>query len=325
MVLRAGRMSAAAVTAIAVAVVIALIAVGAIFLGGGEDTYHVSAYFPRAIGLFERSTVRVLGVEVGRISSVTPDGDRVRVDMNIRDGVKIPEDASAVIVPISLISDRYVQFVPVWKGGPTLHDGSQVPLSRGVAPAELDDLLATLKRFLQAVEPGTTNEPGALGRLIQNADNALAGRGPQMAETIDTLSTVLDALGRNVGSVDQAIVNLDRLFNELSKHAGALTATNRGLATVMTSLADEEAALQSGTGDLADLVDQVGSLVKAHKSDLSSDLSVLADVAEILHRQKIRLLENLLWLPVLSKGAANAYDPVNKRVRVRDPVPLILP
>ena len=325
MVMRAGKLSAGAVMAIAIAVVIALIAVGAIFLSGGEETYHVSAYFPRAIGLFQRSTVRVLGVEVGRITDVVPDGDRVRVDMNIKDGTKIPKDATAVIVPISLISDRYVQFVPVWKGGPTLQNGDSVPLSRGVAPAELDDLLGTLKKFLQALEPGTKNNPGALGHLIQNADRALAGRGQQFSDSIDTLSVVLDALGRNVGAVDESIVNLDRLLNELSHHADALTATNRGLSTVMTSLADEQGALEAGTGNLAELVDQLGSLVSAHKGDLDTDLSVLRQVADVLHRQKVRVLENIIWLPVLSKAASQAFDPKNKRVRVRDPVPVILP
>jgi phospholipid/cholesterol/gamma-HCH transport system substrate-binding protein len=285
----------------------------------------VTAYFPRAIGLFERSTVRVLGIEVGRVRTVVPDGDRVRVDMEVREGTKIPSGASAIIVPISLISDRYVQFSPVWRGGPTLVDGDEIPLERGVAPAELDDLLATLKRFLEAIEPGTKTEPGALGRFIQNADKAFAGRGPQLAETVDTLATLLDVLGRNVSSVDAVIVNLDRLFGELSLHDDALRTTNRGLATVMGSLAGEETALEAGTGNLASLVSELGSLVREHRGDLEDDLATLADVATVLHRQKERVLRNIIWLPVLSKGARGAFDSVNKRVLVRDATPGIKP
>jgi phospholipid/cholesterol/gamma-HCH transport system substrate-binding protein len=315
-----------AVTAvIAIATVITLIAAAAIFLRSGTDTYQVTAYFPRAIGLFERSTVRVLGVEVGRVERVSPEGDRVRVVMNVRDGVKVPADATAIIVPISLISDRYVQLSPVWRGGPVLRDGDEVPLERGVAPAELDDLLATLKRFLQAIEPGTPTEPGALGRFVQNADKALAGQGPQLGETIDTLSTLLDVLGRNVSSVDAVIANLDRLFGELALHDDALRTTNRGLASVMGSLANEEGALEAGTGNLASLVNELGSLVRAHRSDLDADLSILADVSEVLHRQKNRILTNIIWLPVLSKGARGAFDSVNKRVLVRDATPGIKP
>jgi phospholipid/cholesterol/gamma-HCH transport system substrate-binding protein len=320
------RIPRTAVTSVvAVALVIALIAAAAIFVRSGADNYRLTAYFPRAIGLFERSTVRVLGIEVGRVAEVIPEGDRVRVTMDVREDVKIPADASAIIVPISLISDRYVQFSPVWRGGPVLRPGDEVPLERGVAPAELDDLLATLKRFLEAIEPGTPTEPGALGRFIQNADKALAGRGPQLGETIDTLSTLLDVLGRNVSSVDATIVNLDRLFTELATHDDALRTTNRGLGAVMSSLATEEGALEAGTGNLASLVNELGSLVRAHRSDLEDDLSILADVSEVLHRQKEGVLANIIWLPVLSKGARGAFDSVNKRVLVRDATPGIKP
>jgi phospholipid/cholesterol/gamma-HCH transport system substrate-binding protein len=311
---------------IAIAAIIALIAAGGLFVRGGEeDTYRVTAFFPRAIGLFERSTVRVLGVEVGRIAEVAPEGDRVRVEMDIDEQIRIPSSATAVIVPISLISDRYVQLTPVWRSGAQLEDGDDIPLSRGVAPAELDDLLATLKKFLEALEPGTANAPGALGRFIQNADKALAGRGAQLGVTIDTLATLLGTLGRNVDSVDATIVNLDRLFGRLAAHDADLQATNRGLATVMSALANEEAALESGTGNLATLVGELGSLVRAHRSDLEADIGILADVATVLVRQKDRLITNILWLPVLSKGAAGAFDKENRRVLVRDATPFIKP
>jgi phospholipid/cholesterol/gamma-HCH transport system substrate-binding protein len=306
--------------AIAAVLAFALIVAGAagIVLRDRPKTYALTAYFPRAIGLFPRSTVRVLGVEVGRVISVDPAGDRVRVTMRVRDDVKIPADASAIIVPISLISDRYVQLAPVYRGGPVLEHGAVIPLSRGVAPAELDDLLATLKRFLQALEPGSANAPGALGRLIQNADKALAGKGQQLGSTIDALATILDTLGRNASSVDATIVALDHLFTQLSRHDTALEATNRGLDTVFTALSQEQDALRNGTGDLAAAVSQLGQLVRAHRSDLEADLSTLASVSDVLYRQRNTLLEQIMWLPVLGKGVSGAYDATNHRLLVRD-------
>jgi len=307
---------------VAAAVGLALVVVAASLVGiasrGGPKTFPVTAYFPRAIGLFPRSTVRVLGVEVGRVTAVDPAGDRVRVSMQVQDGVKIPEDASAIIVPISLISDRYVQLAPVWRGGPTLKAGDEIPLDRGIAPAELDDLLATLKKFLQALEPGTATAPGALGRLIQNADKALAGKGQALGTTIDALATILDTLGSNTSSVDAMIVALDHLFTQLSAHDTELEATNRGLDTVFTALSQEQQALQSGTGDLAQMVSQLGQLVRAHRSDLEADLSTLSMVSDVLNRQRDRLLEQIMWLPVLGKGITGAYDAPNHRLLVRD-------
>ncbi len=313
-------------TLTAVLAVIVLAAAGVVVLSrGGEDTYEVTAFFSRAIGLFKRSTVRVLGVEVGRITEVAPEGDRVRVGLRIREGVKIPADATAIIVPISLISDRYVQLTPVWRSGPTLRDGDEIPLDRSVAPAELDDLLATLKSLLEAIEPGTPTEPGALGRFVQNAERALDGQGQALGTTIDAVATLLDALGTNASSVDSLIVNLDRLVGELSTHDTTLQQTNRGLAAVFGTLGQEEGALESGTANLAALVSELGRLIREHRADLEDDLATLADTSTVLERQKLRLLENILWLPVLSKGARNAFDTENKRIRVRDEAPGVRP
>ena len=137
------------------------------FASGMTSTEH-DRRLDVAATVLARGVRRVLGVEVGRIAEVSPEGDRVRVAMDVREDTKIPRNASAIIVPISLISDRYVQLSPVWREGPQLRDGDEIPLERGVAPRELDDLLATLKRFLEAVEPGSASD-----RVAGKANTAL--------------------------------------------------------------------------------------------------------------------------------------------------------
>jgi virulence factor Mce-like protein len=193
-----------------------------------------------------------------------------------------------------------------------------IPLERGVAPAELDDLLRTLKAFLQAVEPGSATEPGALGRFFQNADKALAGQGPQLATTIDAVSTLLDTLGRNVTSVDAIIVSLDRLLAQLSQHDRQLVETNRGLSSVFGALSQEQAALAAGPANLAAMVSELGKLIRSHRAELDADLPTLLATTNALVRQKDRLLEQILWLPVLSKAATAAVDKQNHRIIVRN-------
>src|SRR3546814_14961498 len=68
-------------------------------LVGGEDTYTVTAYFPRAVSVFESSDVRVLGLPAGKVTDVVVDGDRVRIDMEIPEDVPVPADAGAQTVP----------------------------------------------------------------------------------------------------------------------------------------------------------------------------------------------------------------------------------
>jgi phospholipid/cholesterol/gamma-HCH transport system substrate-binding protein len=290
------------------ALFVILAAVGGLVYRRPQTTYAVSASFPRAIGLFPGSTVRVLGVPVGRIGSVTPNGDRVDVVLNVEEGVRVPPDASAIIVPISLISDRYVQLEPVWRSGPYLRDGDRIPLERGIAPAELDDLLASLKDLLEAIEPGEPGQPGALGALVENANRALDGQGEALGSTIDGLATVLDVVGRNADDLDSLIVSFDQVVGSLARRDAAVAATNRGLASVFGALAEERDALASGLGNLATAVEEVGGLVASHRSDLEADLTTLERVADLLVRRESFFVRNLRWLPVLEQGVINAFE-----------------
>jgi ABC-type transporter Mla subunit MlaD len=83
-------------------------------------------------------------------------------------------------------------------------------------------------------------------------------------------------------------------------------------------LASEGEALQAGTGNLAAAVSELGKLVRAHRSDLEADLRTLLDTTQALVRQKDRLVEQIMWLPVLSKGAVQATDKANRRILVRN-------
>ena len=47
--------------------------------------YRVTAWFDQTVGLYPGSDVRILGIPVGTITDVVPEGDRVRVDMLIDD------------------------------------------------------------------------------------------------------------------------------------------------------------------------------------------------------------------------------------------------
>ncbi|MGH2725479.1 MAG: MlaD family protein, partial [Actinomycetota bacterium] len=168
----------------------------------------VTAVFAKAIGLFEQSHVRVLGVSIGRVTSVKPEGDHVVVVMRIDADRKVPTDAQAVIVPISLIADRYIQLTPVYESGPTLAEGAVIGVDRTVIPAELDDVLAQLKKLLDAVEAGTAENPQSIGEAVQNLASALAGAG-------DDFSRLLDGGGELAGSVVENADEVDRIVGHL--------------------------------------------------------------------------------------------------------------
>src|SRR5699024_752330 len=94
---------------LAALVLVVMIGVGAWLVWPGHQRYTVTAYFTTATGLYEGDTVRVLGVPVGSVTSITPAGTRTKLELSIDDDVDIPSDADAIIVAQSLVTSRFVQ------------------------------------------------------------------------------------------------------------------------------------------------------------------------------------------------------------------------
>lgn len=80
--------------AFAIACVLVLVVVAAVwwlFLGANER--RITAYFSSAVGIYSGGDVRVLGVPVGTVDEVVPQGKDVRVTMSVERDTQVPADA----------------------------------------------------------------------------------------------------------------------------------------------------------------------------------------------------------------------------------------
>src|ERR1700738_2239169 len=92
----------------------------------GKDSrpLRVTAQFEDAVGLYAGNAVSVLGMQVGKVTSVVPKDGYVEVKLEINRGVAIPADVQAVTVSTSILTDRHVELTPAYRFGPTLKDGA---------------------------------------------------------------------------------------------------------------------------------------------------------------------------------------------------------
>ena len=72
------------------------------------------ADFPRTVSIYQGSDVRVLGVPIGKVDKVEPEGTHVAVTMHYDDKYQLPADAKALIVAPSIVGDRYVEVTPAY-------------------------------------------------------------------------------------------------------------------------------------------------------------------------------------------------------------------
>src|SRR5215210_1629761 len=126
-------------------IVVALLVALAFTWLGGSETKSLTAHFPRTVSIYEGSDLRVLGVPIGQVDTVTPSGTDVVVTMSYDAEAEIPADAKAVIIAPSIVGDRFVQLTPTFEeGDDLLPDGAELDQDRTAVPLELDQIYSSV-------------------------------------------------------------------------------------------------------------------------------------------------------------------------------------
>ncbi|MCB2187281.1 MAG: outer membrane lipid asymmetry maintenance protein MlaD [Deltaproteobacteria bacterium] len=89
------------------------IQLGKVELWGGAH-FNVKARFQTVSGLRTGARVEIAGVSVGKVSSIILDRKNMvaLVDMEIEDGLELPDDTIASVRTAGLIGDRYIKLSP---------------------------------------------------------------------------------------------------------------------------------------------------------------------------------------------------------------------
>lgn len=278
-------------TAVTAAVIVAVLAGAGFGISALVSTPQRTAiaYFPTAIHVYPGSDVQVLGVKVGSVDSVTPEGTRVKVVLSYDADTKVPAKVSAVILTPTLVADRVVQLTPAYSGGPTLADGATIPLRHNEVPVELDQIDSSLVRLANALGPNGVNSHGALSRIIKVGERNLHGQGAHAHTTITRLAqlagTVADDRKALFGTVD----NLQSFTKTLAAHDAQTRTFISDLARVSAQLDSERGDFAAALTNLHTALGQVTSFVRANRQELSRDVGGLATVTSLLNKEK-RLL-----------------------------------
>ncbi|MGX9674816.1 MCE family protein [Mycobacterium sp. HM-7] len=299
--------SRGAILAVA-ALVVALVAAGAYLLWPSRGGHKVVAYFTNAVGLYAGDDVRVLGVPVGTIDSVEPQPNSVKVSMTVKDGVKIPADARAIIISPNLVAARFVQFTPAYDGGAALAGGAEVPLSRTGVPVEWDDVKKQLTQLSAQLGPQDGAPQGPLGAFINQAADTLDGKGDSFRSALRELSQTAGRLGDSRGDLFGTIKNLQVLVNALSNSNEQIVQFTDHVASVSQVLAESSAGLDQTLGALNQALGDVKGLLKDNNTALIDQVGKLAEFTQVLTDNSDNIEQVLHVTP---NGLANFYNIYN--------------
>ncbi len=238
-------------TNVIVGVVVLAIALGCLYYFVLRDAGNktVTARFPAAVGVYPGTPVKLLGVQIGDVTSVSPKPGYVEVKMEYSKSYKLPAKGGAEEVANSLVSDRYIQLAPAYKSGPVMKSGATIPSSRTGAPAELDDIYSALNKLSVALGPAGANkggqQTGALSALVNVSAANLKGNGAALGNSITKLSEAARTLADNRGNLFATVRNLQQFTTTLKNSDSDVRNFNAQLEQAASDLAGERGDLGS--------------------------------------------------------------------------------
>jgi virulence factor Mce-like protein len=308
-----------ALTAVGMALVVVIAAVGWSYLGGTINTISVTAQFDNAAGLYEGNTVAVLGMPVGKVTTITPKGGYVEVQFTVGKDVQVPADAQAVTISNSILTDRQIELTPAYTGGPTLQNHDTIGLTRTKTPVEFARVLDVLDKLSTSLR-GDRRGNGPLADVV-NAGAAIAdGNGQDMKDALGELSNAL-RLSSDKGAVtgDQLttiIRNLSSLFDAAATNDATLREFGSTIGRLSQIVADENFGTGTTGAKLNEVITQVGQILDTHRDTVKQIVlnGNTALTTTVDHQRD--LAEFLDLTPLTLDNLYNAIDHTNGSVRV---------
>ncbi|MCR8694982.1 MCE family protein [Rhodococcus pyridinivorans] len=279
----------------------------------------VTARFDNAAGLYEGNEVSILGIPVGRVLTIEPQGTHVAVAMEIDTGVDVPADVRAVAVSTSVLTDRHVELTPAYQGGPTLADGAVIDLDRTRTPIEFDRLLAMADTLALELEGDGTGD-GPVARLLDVGAGMTAGSGVGIRAALGRLSDALRMSAEKGAVTGNEITTIVDNLSALADIAAANDVEIREFGEATRRLSTVLADARVGTGDtgtkLNEILAHAEQLLETHRDEVHSTVTNAESVTRAIVDYRNEVAEFLDLSPLLLGNAYNAIDQEHGAARV---------
>ncbi|HZN78635.1 MAG TPA: virulence factor Mce family protein [Mycobacterium sp.] len=272
-------------------------------------TYTVVGYFTSATGLYPGDDVRVVGVPIGSIESISPEADAVKITMRVQDSVKLPADARAVIISPNIVAARFIQLAPAYKQGEAMKDGGSIGLDRTAVPVEWDDVKTQLTQLSQQLGPQAGQVQGPLGAFINQAADTFDGNGDSFRRALRELSQTAGRLGDSRTDLFGTVKNLQILIDALSNSNEQIVQFSGHLASVSQVLADSSVDLDNTLGALNQALSDIRGFLDQNNEALIGSINRLTDFTSLLSNQSDDLEQILHVLPNAMANFYNIYNP----------------
>lgn len=253
--------------------------VGGIRIGRGEG-YDVFVKFDSVSGLDKDASVRVAGVEVGRVRDIVLDDHKAKIIMRINPGVRLRKDFTAVLKTKGLLGERYLELIPGSPDAPFVEPGGEI--TRTTIYTDMDRLMTQLSEIA-----------GDIKSVSESVRNVLGGT--EGEATLRQIMTNIEELTGNLNNIvtandekfDRMITNFEH-FSQLLKErspeiADSLKTVTENLNQVIAenrdNLKEGMANIKVASQKLGETLDSFNKLARDTQPKVDQTLASIRDLA----------------------------------------------
>ena len=264
-------------------------------LGRGDQTTY-KALFASASELVPGSSVRVAGVEVGKVTEVEFNGQtNALVTFQVDSGVPLTQESQASVRFLNLIGDRYMTLEAGTGSGSRLAPESTIPLSRTTPALNLTALFNGFQPLFQALRPEDVN------KLAFNLVKVLQGEGGTIQELLANTASLTNTLADRDALIGDVISNLNALMATVDDHHKELNDLIKALRGWFGDLAEDRDTIGDSLDNISGFAQTLSDLLTRSRPLLKKDVAELRRVLTILNdpTNRAHLDQTLDLLPTM--------------------------
>ena len=256
------------------------------------STAGYSAIFADASRLKPGDSVRVAGIRVGTVDTVTLNADnKVHIGFDVDRNVPLTIGTRAAVRYLNLVGDRYLELIDGPGSTRLMAGGAEIPIDRTAPALDLDLLLGGLKPVIRGLNPRDVNA------LTSSILQVLQGQGGTVQSLLDRTASFSNAIADNDQNVEHLIDNLQTVVDTLAKDGDKFSGAIDRLEQLVSGIANDRDPIGTAIESLSNGTASISDLLAHSRAPLGKTVEQLARLAPLLDEDKQRLDEALQKAP----------------------------
>ncbi|MGI8678052.1 MAG: MCE family protein [Jatrophihabitans sp.] len=248
------------------------------------DSVSYKAKFTDVTGLNTGDDVRIAGVRVGTVESISMvkrKGDKTiaEISFTVQRSRPLPKSATAKVRYRNLVGQRYIDVARgAGASNEMMKSGDTIPLSQTQPALDLTVLFAGFQPLTQGLAPSTVNQLSF--EIIQT----LQGEGGSLQTLLGNLADLTNALADKDQVIGEVVTNLSQVLTAVASRDAQLTDLIVQLKNFVSGLAADRKTIGNAIDGINNLATSTAGLLTQVRAPLAKDVVSLNGVVALLNR-----------------------------------------